>query len=144
MRIISGKAVLSLAFLLCIFAGSTAQGANVIAGEEWGYNIKIRQNRVEFLGGDIYNYSSFSSGALQLQLWALPRKYNGSRQTGRRMAKTSFAPLPGNSFYSSVYRKVRYYRPSRGRRYVTLILCESVDGTLYARHWVNMGWRRFY
>ena len=135
------KGILFALVSLFAFTAATAQATDVRLGEEWAY--KISRSRVRMYGGDIANMSSYTSGDLELQLWAFAKAYRGKAQKGYRLARAGFNPLAGGYYYGNVDRRVSYKRPRRGTWVVNLILCEWDEGGCYPHSWLNMGRRRF-
>jgi hypothetical protein len=75
---------------------------------------------------NVANYSyTRPSGTLSLELWALPRPYNGAAQSGYKMGSFSVAGLPARQQYTSLVRTVPLNRPSAGSYYGVMILREG-------------------
>lgn len=116
---------------------STASATDVKMGEEWDY--RIRGSKITFVGGDLYNYSYYGSGDLQISLWALSSPYRGKKMRGYRLGYVNVAPLGARRMILNFVRKTTYKRPPRGRWYLSYILCEWDEGGCYARSWLNWG-----
>jgi len=130
-----------LLFAIILMSTEAAKATDVYLGEEWGY--EVHGKTLYVLGGDIYNNSSYRSGSLQIQYWALPRKFNGTSQKGYKMGTYNVRrPIDGGQALLNVSGRVRYYRPPSGRWWVSIILCEWNGSRWVARSWLNYGSRK--
>jgi Abnormal spindle-like microcephaly-assoc'd, ASPM-SPD-2-Hydin/Repeat of unknown function (DUF5648) len=91
----------------------------------------------------VENFSIFSnSGTLRMELWAFATPYNGSAQTGFRLATHSLGQLAGGFFFSNISSgTITFTPPPNGTWAVAMILTEfdggSTNGGYSARDFVN-------
>ncbi len=135
------SAIAALVVLLSLLV-DTAWSTNVFLGEEWLY--RVRGKRLRIIGGDLYNNSSWTSGDLEISLWALRKKFNGRSQRGYKMGSVNVSPMRGKSYIPNFVRTTRYKKPPRGNWYRSIILCEWDEGGCYARSWRNWPTRKRY
>lgn len=94
------------------------------------YTINFNNDTVSLNVDQIENTSTtYTSGTLQLELWATNTPYTGADITGYQVATYRLGQLPPRTFYSSISASNISIgsRPPQGAYYATLLLTEYSD-----------------
>jgi hypothetical protein len=132
--------------------------AGLLFAASLGSGVALSTN-VQFVGSVGYTYSGSTatlttdrvenfasggtSGTLRMELWVFPVAYDGTAQTGYKLAQYNLGQLSGGFYFSSISSgTVPFVLPPNGTWTVAMILTEFDGGALNGGYSVR-DWRNF-
>ena len=107
--------------LLLLCGAASAQTSNVTFVGQIGY--AVNNNTVDLRANEVRNLGETSNN-LRLELWAFPQPFDGTPQTGFRMAVRDLGVLAGGASFTNIQGAVPFTPPPTGTWYFSMFLTE--------------------
>jgi hypothetical protein len=137
------SAAFSIAFSLFFVAPVVAQAATVKFSGNVGYS--YGGNSALLSADQVRNFDTTgSSSTLKMELWAYALPYDGTPQTGYKMAEYTLGPLAANMAFTNIYSgQIPFTYPPNGSWNVAMILTEFTGATPDNAGYTPRDWGNF-
>jgi len=127
-------------FLVCLILFSygitLAVPGGLVLNGSWSFNVGTATVRIT--GDEITNESDYeTSGSILLEMYLTKQKYDGNSLSGQKVFTRDYKSLEPNSYYGPIDLTHDILPVNPGTYYVTLAVCEYVDGEYVVADYLN-------
>lgn len=130
------KHIFSVCLILLSYGITLASPGGLVLNGSWSFN--VGKTTVRITGNEITNESDYeTSGSFLLEMYLTKQKYDGNSLSGQKVFSRSYKSMEPNSYYGPIDITHDILPVNPGTYYVTLAVCEYVDGEYVVADYLN-------